>query len=108
MPSHRPSGLLVLAASLGISSVAHAQESTRWREFDLSRAMIRDSTVYEPFLVSETVPLGRALRDGTVRDETLVAVLERDNWRVALLIPQLAYHHVAHGKRNGEPWLVSF
>ena len=85
-----------------------AQESTRYQSFDLSRAMIRDSTVYQPFRVTETFALREVLANGTLRHETQVAILERSGWHVALVMAQLLYHHAAQGKRNGEPWLVSF
>jgi hypothetical protein len=28
--------------------------------------------------------------------------------RLAFLTDQMAYHHVAQGEMNGEPWMVSF
>jgi hypothetical protein len=100
--------LIALAAAwVGGASLA-AQESTRHETFDVSRAMLHDSTVYQPFRVTETRPLREALSDGTLRHDTQVAILERNGWRLAFVMAQLVYHHAAPGQRNGEPWLVSF
>lgn len=99
---------LIAAVALLSGLPLRAQESTRYQHFDLSRATVRDSTVYQPFHVSETIPLREALADGTLRNQTQVAILERHGWHLAFVMAQLLYHHAAQGKRNGEPWLVSF
>ncbi len=100
--------LLTAGAALLSATSLPAQESTRYQSFDLSRAMIRDFTVYQPFRVTGTVALREALAEGTLRPETQVAILERNGWHLAFVMAQLLYHHAAQGKRNGEPWLVSF
>ena len=100
--------LLTAGAVLLSATSLPAQESTRYQSFDVSRAMIPDSTVFQPFRVTGTVPLREALADVTLRNETQVLVLERNGWQLALVMAQLVYHHAAQGKRNGEPWLVSF
>jgi hypothetical protein len=83
--------------------VSHAQTS-----FDIDRAFILDSTVYEPFNVTKTQPLRRALDEGIINEATLLLVMEHRAGNLAFAVDQLAYHHAAQGEIEGEPWLVSF
>jgi hypothetical protein len=82
---------------------AHAQAS-----FDIDRAFILDSTVYEPFNVTQTQPLRRALDEGIINVATPLLVMEHRAGNLAFAVDQLAYHHVAQGEIEGEPWMVSF
>ncbi len=67
-----------------------------------------DRTIFEPFLVSETSSLRKALESGRVKKGTLPLVMEHAAGRLALLTDQMTYHRVAHGEIRGEPWMVSF
>ncbi len=95
--------LIGLAAS---STVAHAQ--TGAAEFDHSRAILRDSGMFEPFYVEETIPLKEALDNGTIQKDTPLALLHNEAGPLTLVMSQLMYHHLAQGEMEGEPWLVSF
>jgi hypothetical protein len=90
----------------GSSVVAFAQ--TGAAEFDSSRAILRDSSIFEPFYVEETVPLRQALEDGTLEKHTPLALMDHPDGRLTLVMSQLMYHHLAQGEINGEPWMVSF
>lgn len=88
---------------------SHAQEpASSDGSFDISRAWISDSTIFEPFHVTETRPLREALADGAVHEDTPLLVMEHEAGKLALLTEQMAYHHIAQGKMAGEPWMVSF
>jgi hypothetical protein len=63
----------------GSSAVAHAQ--TGAAEFDPSRAILRDSSIFEPFYVKETVPLRQALEDGTLERHTPLALMDHPHGR---------------------------
>lgn len=77
--------------------------------FDIGRALLREGTVYEPFVVTdEARPLRDALDDGTLQDYTLLLVIDHPRGKLALVRDQMAYHHVAQGEIAGEPWMVSF
>lgn len=78
--------------------------------FDEARAYLAEETIFEPFLVGEAdvTPLREALAAGAVRPDTWLLVMEHDAGRLALVMDQLAYHHVAQGTLRGEPWMVSF
>lgn len=93
---------LSAALTIGLVPALAAQE------FDLSRAALHDSTVFEPFLVTETIPLSRAKADGRVDGDLRILVTETANGPLALITAQMAYHHLAQGQEAGEPWLVSF
>ncbi len=95
--------LIGLAAS---SLAAVAQSGAA--EFDHSRAILRDSSVFEPFYVEETIPLREALSSGTLRKDTPLALLQNEAGALTLVMSQLMYHHLAQGEMEGEPWLVSF
>ncbi len=99
-----------MAALAGVLTLS-AQElvTAGSEEFDASRAMLLDSTVYLPFQVTdESRPLRDALTDGTLQDHTVLLVIEHPKGRLALVRDQMSYHHAAQGEIMGEPWMVSF
>lgn len=95
------------ATAVAFPGLAAAQHSAA-REFDIRRAWIVDSTIFVPFRVTSTTPLKDARAKGQVDDATAILILEQGATRLALLTPQMAYHHVAQGDIAGEPWMVSF
>lgn len=78
------------------------------QEFDISRAALTDSTVFEPFVVRETRSLSAALNEGIVDRDTRLLVFETPEGPLALVTAQMAYHHLAQGDVAGQPWMVSF
>jgi hypothetical protein len=96
-----PHALLAAAVSL-LSGPVGAQQ------FDITRARLNDSTVFEPFVVTGSIPLQRALDDGTIDPSTRILVFEAGGSKLALITAQMAYHHAAQGDLAGEPWMVSF
>ena len=77
-------------------------------DFDIDRAMVMEGTRYDPFVVEETRSLRGALREGIVQDQSRVMVMQHDTGVLALVVDQMAYHHIAQGEIMGEPWMVSF
>lgn len=77
-------------------------------DFDLDRAFILDSTVYQPFYVTETLPLRQALDEGLINEKAPLLVMEHPVGTLAFSVDQMAYHHLAQGVIDGEPWMVSF
>ena len=69
-----------------------------------SRAIIRRKFLFKPFHAKSAIPLASANLDP---DEDLL-VFERMGRNFALILRQMGYHHIAQGKINGEPYLVSF
>ncbi len=76
--------------------------------FDITRL---NSSVYgsfETFHVSETRLLRDALKSHVVANDTDLLVTETAGGSLALIVEQMAYHHIAQGRTNGRDWLVSF
>ena len=48
------------------------------------------------------------LADAGLEPTAELMAFERGGERRALLVPEMAYHHVAQGELAGEPYLVSF
>lgn len=76
-------------------------------EFDSNRATLRDKNIFPPFKVEVTVSLKEALKNGEVREDMDLMLIERNTRTLALLAQQMVYHHVAQGELAGEPWMVS-
>ena len=76
-------------------------------DFDIDVARIGVGSRFEPFRVSESEPLQDAMSSGKLQSDTRVLVLDHPAGVLAFLTDQMAYHHVAQGEINGEPWMVS-
>ncbi len=97
--------LVVMGGSLAPARQVAAQDA---EGVDFSRAFTVDRTIFEPFLVEETVPLREALAEGVLEPTVALLVMEHAAGRIAVVTDQMAYHHVAQGEIAGEPWMVSF
>ena len=86
------------------TALASAQDT----DFDIDIARIGVGSRFEPFRVSETEPLQDAMSAGKLQSDTRLLVMDHPAGRLAFLTDQMAYHHVAQGEMNGEPWMVSF
>jgi hypothetical protein len=103
--------LVVIALLCGANAtraVDASGQGTPSPAFDIARAWIVDSTMFEPFVVTETRRLRDVLDDETIHEGTPILVLDHPAGRLALLTEQMVYHHAAQGDINGEPWMVSF
>jgi hypothetical protein len=76
--------------------------------FDVTRLNSENYGAFEPFYVTETQPLGKALEDGKVAAETRLLVTETAAGKLALLMDQMAYHHLAQGRDGGKDWMATF
>ncbi len=95
--------LFALAPSLWATAVS-GQDA----DFDIDIARIGVGSRFEPFHVSETEALLDAISSGKLQGDTRVLVLDHPAGMLAFLTDQMAYHHVAQGEIDGEPWMVSF
>jgi len=98
----------VPAARLALSPTEGEGKTKRVVGFEPGRAILDDAWGFDPFPVTKMEPLKAALEDGRVAEETGVLLLERGGTRLALLTEQMAFHHIAQGELEGEPWMVSF
>ncbi len=76
--------------------------------FDVNRAIFWAAPNFVPLRNPEWKSLGDARRAGEVSDDTPVLVFEAGGSTLVLVSGQMAYHHVAQGDMNGEPWMVTF
>jgi len=93
-----------LAALMALPAQAQQPPDT----FEIERAWVDEDTRYEPFAVEGFRSLRDALREGIVQPQTRLLVVDGTARPFALVVDQMAYHHVAQGHRMGEPWMVSF
>ena len=97
--------MIVFALPLAFWAAAVSGQDT---DFDIDIARISDSSIFEPFRVSESEPLRDAMSAGKLQGDTRVLVVHHPAGTLAFLTDQMAYHHVAQGEIDGEPWMVSF
>ncbi len=98
---------VLLAVGTAFPRTLAAQESAD-NAFDIDRAFVVDHTIFVPFEVKEMIPLRQALDDGRIDKTTQLLILDRGTRQLALVTGQMAYHHIAQGELDGEPWMVSF
>lgn len=65
--------------------------------FDITRFSNAGNGWFETFYVTKTEPLGDALKAGKVAEDTRLLVTETKAGKLALLMDQMAYHHIAQG-----------
>ncbi len=76
--------------------------------FDTDRAIFWRAPNFVPLRNPDWRSLSDARRSGDVSDDTPVLVFEAGGSTLVLVSSQMAYHHVAQGDMNGEPWMVTF
>jgi hypothetical protein len=73
--------------------------------FDERRAILRGPDQFQRFDVPGG---GEPLADAGLDPDSALLVPERGGESRALIVKQMAYHHLAQGTLAGEPYLVSF
>jgi hypothetical protein len=76
--------------------------------FDITRLNTENYGAFEPFYVSDTLPLGKAFEEGRLASDTRLLVTETADGPLALLTDQMAYHHLAQGRAKGKDWMATF
>ena len=76
--------------------------------FDTDRAIFWSSSNFVPLRNPDWRSLSGARRAGDISASTPVLVFEVGGSTLVLVTGQMAYHHVAQGDMNGEPWMVTF
>ena len=73
--------------------------------FDAGRAILRGADMFERFTMTGA---GEALDAAALSPGTALLAFTRGGERRALLLREMAYHHLAQGEVGGEPAMVSF
>jgi hypothetical protein len=76
--------------------------------FDISRFSNAGNGWFETFYVTNTEALRDVLKAGRVADDTRLLVTETNAGKLALLMDQMAYHHIAEGHAGGKDWMATF
>jgi hypothetical protein len=76
--------------------------------FDITRFSNAGNGWFETFYVKETPALQKTLDEGKVAADTRVLVFETAAGKLALLMDQMAFHHLAQGTAGGKDWLATF
>jgi hypothetical protein len=76
--------------------------------FDITRFTNSGNGWFQTFYVTKTEALRDVLRAGRVAEDTRVLVTETKSGRLALLMDQMAYHHIAQGTAAGKDWMATF
>lgn len=74
-------------------------------KFDASRARLYGPDWFPRFRVAGEA---ERLADAGLEPTTQIVVADRGDERLAFLVEQMAYHHVAQGRLAGEPFVVAF
>ena len=73
--------------------------------FDARRAMLKEPDMFLRFRTPKT---GVPLASSGLNPKEQLLVFERGGEQRALILNQMAYHHIAQGELAGEPYLVTF
>lgn len=76
--------------------------------FDIGRFNNTANGRFETFYVTKSEPLAEARKEGRVADDTRLLVTETAGGKLALIMDQMAFHHVAQGHAGGRDWLATF
>lgn len=76
--------------------------------FDPQLATLHKKDLFKPLRVEKTILLRDALKQGKIKSDTDLLLLNHPDEPLALVKGEMAYHHVAQGHLGGEPYLVSF
>ncbi len=87
----------------------HADPNMPTKEgFNTDRAIFWRAPNFVPLRNPNWRSLSDARRSGDVADDTPVLEFEAGGSTLVFVSSQMAYHHVAQGDMNGEPWMVTF
>jgi hypothetical protein len=100
--------LVTTAAQTPPSAPVDLPQGPAKRGFDLKRFSSAGNGWFETFYVESTQPLQQALEEGKVAADTRLLVTETAAGKLALLMDQMAYHHLAQGRAGGKDWLATF
>jgi hypothetical protein len=76
--------------------------------FDIKRFNGAGNGWFETFYVKETESLQKSLEESKVAADTRVLVTQTAAGRLALLMDQMAFHHIAQGRAGGRDWMATF
>ncbi len=103
MNSTLPSHLITFLFAGVLSANATTSES-----FDINRYNTAGEGWFKTFHVDHTQLLQTALDSGVVSGTMEVLVTQTAAGKLALIMDQMAFHHIAQGTENGKDWMATF
>ena len=76
--------------------------------FDIARFRNAGNGTFQTFFVAKTESLRDALKQGRVTEDTRLLVTDTAAGKLALILDQMAFHHVAEGRAGNKDWLATF
>ncbi len=76
--------------------------------FELKRFSNFGNGWFETFYVDRTEALRAVLNEERLAGDTRLLVLETAAGRLALVIDQMSFHHIAEGSAGGKDWMATF
>ena len=76
--------------------------------FDITRFRNAGNGTFQTLYVTKTEPLRGALKERRVAEDTRVLVTETAAGYLALIMDQMAFHHMAEGRAGNQDWLATF
>ncbi len=96
--------LIAFLFAAGVLS-AHATTS---ETFDINRYNTAGEGWFKTFHVEHTQLLQTALESGVLIGTMEVLVTQTAAGKLALIMDQMAFHHIAQGTENGKDWMATF
>ena len=100
-----PYSALLGAVWLGVGQIAAAQTAGT---FDIERFSNFGEGWFETFYVDETNKLRDVVDAGVLVDDTKLLITETAAGPLALVLDQMAFHHIAQGRAQGKDWMATF
>lgn len=76
--------------------------------FDESKAMLKDKSFFKPYEVKNFEDVEVLLNKGEISKDEGILIFEMKNKYYGFKTIQMLYHHIAQGKIDNEPFMVSF
>ena len=70
------------------------------------RKIIKKGFQFRPFRPKPTDAI--PLKESGLTDDSELILFERNGEKRALILQEMAYHHVAQGELGGEPYVITF
>src|SRR5258708_24269225 len=101
-------GVVYQGAALAQANLPQLPNGPAKPGFDITRFSRTPIGTFETFYVTETNPLQKVLAEGKVAGDTRLLVMTTAAGKLALLIDQMTYHHIAQGRARNKDWMATF
>jgi hypothetical protein len=100
--------LLMIAAAAQENKPVDLPNGPAKPGFDIARFSNAGNGWFETFYVTTAEPLRDVLQAERVAEDTRLLVTNTKTGRLALLMDQMAFHHLAQGHAGDKDWMATF